>query len=394
MVKKMETKITYSHGMIGRLLPLLVICLLVVIGVCPVMAAELPGTTHIWINVANDAGVKFDRDGAYYGDGNNGTYFIKFEGGGLNQLWISTASTGHQVTTTPAQSGTFYLTTTGGKGSNDDMILLLSVQDPIPDDFSVRIKSSGYTWEPPTAGAYTPSFPPGVTTHYDNVIDETFTKADFIYGPQTWKPAGSAGKIQLYADQDTSDLSTTSHLMFIDLNVGNLKSAAIDDGAAKVEYSFTNMATKASFNSYAWVSASNQNEGISWTNLPSGSGYIVTGLPYAAFSADPISGSAPLTVQFTDKSVVISPLTYAWDFDNDGVIDSTDPSPSYTYNADGTYTAKLTVTNAAGSDDATQTITVNTSTTPAPEFPTVALPVALLVGMLGAVLFIQRTKEN
>ena len=31
---------------------------------------------------------------------------------------------------------------------------------------------------------------------------------------------------------------------------------------------------------------------------------------------------------------------------------------------------------------------------PVPEFPTMALPVALIVGMLGAVLFIQRNKEN
>jgi len=31
---------------------------------------------------------------------------------------------------------------------------------------------------------------------------------------------------------------------------------------------------------------------------------------------------------------------------------------------------------------------------PTPEFPTMALPAALIVGMLGAVLFLQRTKEN
>ncbi len=31
---------------------------------------------------------------------------------------------------------------------------------------------------------------------------------------------------------------------------------------------------------------------------------------------------------------------------------------------------------------------------PVPEFPTMALPAALIVGMLGAVLFIQRNKEN
>jgi len=34
------------------------------------------------------------------------------------------------------------------------------------------------------------------------------------------------------------------------------------------------------------------------------------------------------------------------------------------------------------------------STTAVPEFPTMALPVALIVGMLGAVLFIQKSKEN
>jgi hypothetical protein len=31
---------------------------------------------------------------------------------------------------------------------------------------------------------------------------------------------------------------------------------------------------------------------------------------------------------------------------------------------------------------------------PVPEFPTIALPAALIVGILGAVLFIQRTREQ
>ena len=40
-------------------------------------------------------------------------------------------------------------------------------------------------------------------------------------------------------------------------------------------------------------------------------------------------------------------------------------------------------------------IAVDTYTAPAvPEFPTMALPVVLIVGMLGAVLFIQKFKEN
>ena len=49
----------------------------------------------------------------------------------------------------------------------------------------------------------------------------------------------------------------------------------------------------------------------------------------------------------------------AWDFQNDGIVDSTAPNPSFTYTTPNTYTAKLTVTNAAGSSSATRTITVS-----------------------------------
>ncbi len=73
--------------------------------------------------------------------------------------------------------------------------------------------------------------------------------------------------------------------------------------------------------------------------------------PVAAFSATPRSGTAPLNVTFTDASTGTAPLSYAWDFQNDGSLDSTLKNPSYQYGAAGTYTVKLTVTNAAGSDN-------------------------------------------
>jgi PKD repeat protein len=63
----------------------------------------------------------------------------------------------------------------------------------------------------------------------------------------------------------------------------------------------------------------------------------------AQFSASPTSGQAPLTVQFTDLSTG-TPVTYAWDFDNDGTTDSIIKSPSFTYQSVGSYTVKLTVT--------------------------------------------------
>ena len=77
--------------------------------------------------------------------------------------------------------------------------------------------------------------------------------------------------------------------------------------------------------------------------------------PTASFTAAPTSGEAPLAVQFTDGSTG-SPTAWAWDF-GDGTT-STAQSPQHTYGTAGTYTASLTVSNAAGSSTATTTITV------------------------------------
>jgi PKD repeat protein len=80
--------------------------------------------------------------------------------------------------------------------------------------------------------------------------------------------------------------------------------------------------------------------------------------PSAAFTASPTSGVAPLTVQFTDTSTGTVD-SRAWDFQNDGIVDSTAASPTFTYTSANTYTAKLTVTNAFGSSSTTRTITVS-----------------------------------
>jgi PKD repeat protein len=82
--------------------------------------------------------------------------------------------------------------------------------------------------------------------------------------------------------------------------------------------------------------------------------------PVASFTAAPTTGTAPLTVQFTDTSSGTI-VAWAWDFQDDGIVDATVPNPSFTYLTPGTYTARLTVANTAGSDDATRTITVTQS---------------------------------
>ena len=73
-----------------------------------------------------------------------------------------------------------------------------------------------------------------------------------------------------------------------------------------------------------------------------------TPAPVADFDSVPTSGTAPLTVQFTDDSQN-GPTSWAWDFQNDGVIDSNLRNPRFTYSAPGAYSVRLVVTNGGGS---------------------------------------------
>ena len=112
-------------------------------------------------------------------------------------------------------------------------------------------------------------------------------------------------------------------------------------------------------------------------------GYIVVSeplpeAPVAAFTATPTSGDAPLTVQFTDASTGIISL-YAWDFDNDGKVDSTEQNPSYTYASAGTYAVNLTVSGPGGSDSEVKTEYIVVSE-PLPGAPVAAFTATPLAG--------------
>ncbi|HYI18565.1 MAG TPA: ThuA domain-containing protein [Solirubrobacteraceae bacterium] len=91
--------------------------------------------------------------------------------------------------------------------------------------------------------------------------------------------------------------------------------------------------------------------------------------PAAVLGATPTSGTAPLAVQFTSEGSRDpdegDSIRFEWDFESDGTVDSIDPAPTHTYTANGTYTARLTVTDAGGrSDSKTIRITVG-NTAPA-----------------------------
>jgi PKD repeat protein len=99
---------------------------------------------------------------------------------------------------------------------------------------------------------------------------------------------------------------------------------------------------------------SNDPDEVSVSVSLTGTGVADSSAPVADFSASPTSGPAPLSVNFTNNSSGENlPLSYAWDFNNDGIIDSFDENPSYVYD-EGTYSVTLTVTD---STEATNTLT-------------------------------------
>jgi predicted outer membrane repeat protein len=99
--------------------------------------------------------------------------------------------------------------------------------------------------------------------------------------------------------------------------------------------------------------------GIGMINATAGSTPVsenvtVYDVPVADFTVNATSGMSQFTVQFTDTSINV-PSSWTWDFDGDGVIDSTSQNPTWIYTTDGTYTVTLTATNILGNNTITKT---------------------------------------
>lgn len=94
------------------------------------------------------------------------------------------------------------------------------------------------------------------------------------------------------------------------------------------------------------------------TNTSVAAAHPVTVSPLAQFTATPQSGSAPLTVKFTDKTLGL-PDGWNWSFGDQGNV-SIDQSPTYTFYRSGVYTVNLTAyKNGLSNTSANTTITVN-----------------------------------
>ncbi len=324
-------------------------------------AAADTGEKNVTLSVANDNGVKYNIN-------NNNTYtYFPGNGSGTGAIKITSnvADIDGDIVFTGNQSGTFYVTDTGGQGWDDTVILMLAVNGTIPDNFALNILVSGYQWTPSFRSA-----PTGPVTYKNTALDETFYKSDFSYGPQIYKPMNTP-VYPIYQQQDTNNLLNQFYVMFIDLYAGIWTNTSLTDrGMVKIVYSFENLPqdSMAAFNAYGFKMNGTNNQrfsGIQWTNLVNklgenstiATGFYVNGAaPVAGFSVDPKNGQVPLNVQFTDKSTG-KPTSWLWDF-GDGTT-SDDQNPNHTYRAPGTYKVILTVTNAAGNSTYTSYITVS-----------------------------------
>jgi cytochrome c len=102
--------------------------------------------------------------------------------------------------------------------------------------------------------------------------------------------------------------------------------------------------------------------------------------PIAVLNATPTNGPAPLTVAFSSEGSrdpdPADSIAFEWDFDGNGTVDSIEPNPSFTYTANGVYTARLTVTDSSG-----KTAAANTTITVGNTAPTVIVTVPVDGGL-------------
>jgi len=299
-------------------------------------SGPVSGSSNTYVRAANHDGIRWDETG-------NGTYYIPSGSGGLSEIHISNdpSVTGGQVTVTKNQAGTFYVT----GDYQDEIVLLLAVNGTIPDDFSARITTSGYTWTPtgslPASGNY---------TYQSSALDQTFTRSDFFYGPQNWKPTPASPDYPLFSGEDMTSTVNRYQLMFIDTRAGLLNNNSLtNNGAVRIDYNLTSLPDNAHFNIYGWKTMS----GMGRTNALTGtgsSGYTVvspniTITPVANFTASQTEGLAPFMVRFQDESLN-TPTSWLWDFGDSYT--STSRNATHTYNSSGTYTVRLTATNSKG----------------------------------------------
>ncbi|HMR73277.1 MAG TPA: PKD domain-containing protein, partial [Candidatus Saccharibacteria bacterium] len=136
---------------------------------------------------------------------------------------------------------------------------------------------------------------------------------------------------------------------FTDTSTGDITSRSWDFGNGATSTAQTAVVT---YNTQGTYIAKLTVTGSSGTNTISKTILVTAASPVADFSANPVTGKAPLAATFTNTSSGTT-TSYQWDF-GDGST-STDSYPTHTYAKAGTYTVTLTAIGPSGSDTETKT---------------------------------------
>jgi len=153
-----------------------------------------------------------------------------------------------------------------------------------------------------------------------------------------------------------------------DAALGTLWNWSFGDGE------WTNTTTRSS-PAHTYMSAGRYDVSLMVTNASGSDTATMTGYirvtapppPTADFSGTPVSGTAPHTVTFTDRSDAALGTMWNWSFgDGAWTNTTTRSSPAHTYMSAGRYDVSLMVTNASGSDTATKPDLITVTAPPPP----------------------------
>jgi PKD repeat protein len=185
------------------------------------------------------------------------------------------------------------------------------------------------------------------------------------------------------------DASTSSGVAGYEINYGQTSGsyASQIDVGNQTSYTLTGLNDGATYYFAAKAYNSGKTTWSGFSNQVSATIPSPPTAPTAGFNANPTSGTAPLTVTFTDTSIG-NITTWSWNF-GDGTT-STAKNAAKTYTNPGSYTVGLTVTGPVGSNTASRTISVATAApvanfTATPIFGTAPLAVTFTNGSSGTV---------
>jgi PKD repeat protein len=214
-----------------------------------------------------------------------------------------------------------------------------------------QANASRVYWTTGYSGGYPGTVGTGITINHAVVVEVTYVPAAGLYPNFTGTPpTGPIGQLVNFTDQTyTSD-------------PGGVTSYAWDvDGIPGTDYTTQNC-------SHTYTTEGNRTCSLTVTSAMFGTqtmtktNYISIDAVDASFTATVLTGTI---VSFTDTSTG-NPTTWAWDFQNDGITDSTLQNPAFVYPSPGQYTCRLTVTDAFSND--TTTLSLGIGIIPVPAF--------------------------